>query len=251
MDLPKSWSDITVELYAELQQVRAENFKGVTGMMVEVLSILSGEDVEVIEEMPTRRIKKLYDSVAFIQSPPRVRPAREFDLNGLQLRYKGMGLTLGEYIDLVGWNTGIVQAEYIAATLYRRVRLGDWGEDLFEPRVYDLEERATAFAAMPVSKVWGCVNDFRDFNTMIREKYGELFPSEEPEEDEGDEPKENRRTIGSQANEAKERARKLHQWQKLVHDLCGGDITKRSEVLKTPVIYVFNTMGMTHDLKES
>lgn len=250
MELPENWSQVSLETYLEIRRISGEDFKGVTSLMVEVLSIVSGEDSEVIADMKVKEIKKLYDKVAFVQEQPRIRVCKEITVAGQKFRFKGMGLTLGEYIDLVGWNEGEIKADLMAAALYRKTKKGRWGETVWEPRDYDLRERADLFLDLPVSQVWGVVNEFREFNVMIREKYGDLFPEPETEEPEEAEAGVKRRTIGSQHNEAKERARKLHQWQKLVHDLCGGDITKRLEVLRTPVIYVFNIMGMNHDLKD-
>lgn len=251
MELPTDWSQIPLDLYLELRKVKVEDFQGVTGMMIEILSIVSGEDVEVIEEMPTKKIKRLYDQISFIHDTPNSKPLQRIELGGVEYRYKGMSLTLGEYIDLLSWNEGDIDADLIAAALYRRTRIGDWGELVFEPRVYNERDRADLFLALPTTKVWGVVNDFREFNGMIRDKYGDLFPEPEPEEKEEGDGKPQRRTLGSQGAAERQKAIKLHQWQKFVHDLCGGDVTKRLEVLRTPVIYIFNTLGMAHDLKEN
>lgn len=254
MELPKKWSDISLETYLEIRAINAAEFQGMSRMMVETLSILSGESVEEIDELEVKQIKKLYESVRFVNDTPRAKVQNSIELEGESLFYKGMGLTLGEYIDLLGWNSGEIKADLIAALLYRRTRINEWGEVEFQPRNYNVSERAEKIRGLSVAHVWGCVNAFRDFNTMIREKYGDLFPEPEQGEIEGEEEEKKvskRRTIGEQKHEAKEKALQTHQWIKFVDDLCGGDITKRDEVLRTPVIYVFNIMGMKHDLKES
>lgn len=248
MKLPQSWNDITVAQYRELREANASEFSGLVGMMAEVLAILTEtEPGDILSAYRPRKIREFYAKVEFIHRPPNPKLRHEIG----EYRYKGTtGLTLGEYIDLLSWNESS-KGEYFAALLYRKTRQGSWGETEMEPRVYDLEERAREFDDMTISQVWGCVNDFRAFNERLREAFKDIFPMPDADEEEPEEEsKAERRTISSMRDQAREEARKRHQWQKLVHDLCDGDITKRTEVLKTPVIYVFNVLGMQHDLKD-
>lgn len=254
MNLPQKWSEIPLETYLELRGISGDNFNGMTSYMVEVISILSGEDVEDIFDRGLSKVKELYERVSFVNSPPVTKVKKTLEVGGLKLTYKGMRITFGELIDLSKWNEGEGQPHKMAATLYRQTRVGEWGQLEFEPRVYNTEERAAHFLSLSTYEVWGVVEEFRRFNNQIREKYEDLF-KEDPEEEDPSEYIEGAEkevlTIQSVRAAALEKAKKHHQWQSLVFELAGKDITKINEVLKTDAIVVLNMLAMIHDTKQA
>lgn len=258
MRLPANWNEITVSTFLELRDLKSEDFGSVSEMMLEVIAVLSGDDPDDLGELPSRKVKELYQRAAFIHKMPRSRAPQQIEINGEKFTYKGIdSISLSEWIDLTEWNEENpdeekeVELHKMAALLYRKTRLGEWGETIFEPRVYDLEGRAREILEQPLPVAWGVVNDFRNWNESVRSTYEGLFT--DPDDDEDDDPEDetpDRRTIGKMKAEALKKAKKKHQWQKLVHDFSGGDITKRVQVLQTPAIYVLNVLAMHHDLNE-
>lgn len=250
LNLPRGWSEVTVEAYAEMVELQDEA-PGVYGFMTGVLSILSGEDEEDIGDRSAKEVRRLFESVGFLKRPTQSAPARTLKVGEDVLTYKGVNsITLGELIDLTEWNASEVNLSKMAALMYRKTKAGEWGETIVEPRVYNLEERARLIGEKSVAEVRGVLLDFRSFNEMIRQEYAPIFTQpESEEEEEADEMPDIRNNYREKLQKQKEEAAKKHGWLRLVHEMCGDDVTKSREVLNTSAIYILNIMAMKHDLK--
>ena len=212
-----SWSDIDTQTYLEVFDLRAEDLSP-TEYWLEVITILEGlEDDDLTES----EYDELYKKVKFIQGePPRVVLD---NVNGRQLKHFTK-LTFGELIDCTKFLRGVPleNIHKVNAILYG-------GQSEF----------ATVSEVMlyqDIAPMYTNLMDFIEYHKNLIERYSELF--DVPEE--GDEPEE--KTEGQSVFSK-------WTWEKMIHDLCNGDITRARDVTNLPHIMVLNWVLMEKELK--
>lgn len=239
MNLPKSWNEITVSQYVELQTIDLAEFDSVFLQSIEVLSILTNEPPEEFEELDPEELIDLMNQVSFIQRDPPNKP-KEL-INGLKIA-PFIGISLGEFIDLEHYTTNIAENfTTILAILYKRWKTDEWGNVQFEPYTYNLNGRTNVFEDLPISEVFGAVNNYIEFANNFKQRYENLFnPHIEDEPTEMDE--------DDLKAEAEEKVFNKWSWEKLLFDLANEDITKINSVTELSLVFVFNMLSMVEEL---
>lgn len=259
-DIPKNWEELSIGAFSELQKLNPSEYESAFEFKLERLSIILGEDPDELEEKLTiEKLTELTLKTSWISGRPKgeiVEQLGEFYFKGFK------NITLGEFIDLQSLcNKGYyLNATSILAILYRRVKVGEWGQLIYEPRsAFTTQERAEEFEEIPVSKAVGVIHEYLKFQENFINRRRALFGlepekkdeeiDEEPEEeedleDELEEPK----TKDEIEEEKQEQALKKWSWEYFIYKIAKGDLTKFDEVTELPLVLVFNMEAMKLEL---
>jgi len=154
-------------------------------------------------------------------------------------------LKLGEFIDLEHFfaHNYVTNLPKICAIVYRRTNTNEWGERVFEPYEFDLDERKDEFYQVSVADVYEIIPIYLKWRENFMNVYSNLFEPviTEPDEDEELDPED----LKPEQEEAKF---KRWSWEQTIYNLANEDITKFEDVLRLPVVFAFNIMAMKKDL---
>jgi hypothetical protein len=158
-------------------------------------------------------------------------------------------LCLYEYIDLDYYftNNYITNLANICAILYRQSKTNEWGEEIIEPYEYDCTIRADRFLDLPITDVYGIINEFLKFRDNFLNTYQNLFQGEELPELTTEQKAE--LTAEELKEEEENKTDSKWSWERMIYGLCNNDLTKSDKIGGLPLTYVFNMMGMKKELE--
>ena len=244
MKLPKSWNDITVEQFIELRSLNNEDFDSLFSYEIECLSILTDIDVDEFDDMEIDELSKIVKQVTFIKKQPSNIFKNEID----NLTYIGLNdLKLGEFIDLEYYfaNDYVKHLTYISSVLYRKTKLSEWEELIFEDYSFNIEKRKEQFNELPITSVYGIIAEYIKFRENFLKVYENHF---NPifDEDELDEAELDEEDIKEQ--EAEDKINRWS-WEHTLYNLANEDVTKIKDVLELNLVFAFNILGMKKELE--
>lgn len=258
MKLPSNWNEITLEQYNEIKDAPERN-AGVFSLGAWVLAVLLDEEVEEIEDKFTAvEIAQAFNRVKWILSEPKGKLKEEINLNGISLKLKPVNkCTFGEAIDTFSAMAKDQVIERVASIYFRRWKVDEWEQIVYEPRGYDLEERIEQMQSLYVGEICEVINEFKKYNSTIRENYSELFDDNEDDEEEREpweeDDEENDETERESYEEKKEKARKeaqkKHGWHLIALKLVNNDATRINDAYKLPFSYVMNILAIEHETR--
>lgn len=239
--LPKKWSDISVDKFIEISDIDKE--LGPWHYNSEILSIITDEPIETIEDLEIDILNAYIDQCKWAMS----QPSKQYKHKLLGMQIKPLAkLSLFEYIDLDYFfnNNYLKNIDKICAILYRQAKSNRWGEEILEPYDYDINIRADKFLDLPITDVYGIINDFLKFRENFLDVYANLFGEvdEITEEDRATLDVEEIKDLEQEKKESK------WSWERMLYGLTNGDITKTEAVGALPLTYVFNVLGMKKEL---
>jgi hypothetical protein len=239
--LPKRWSDISVEKFIEISEIDKE--LGAYHYNSEIFSIITDEPIEDIEDLDIEVLNDYMDQCKWALS----QPSKQYKQKILGMQQKSLSkLTLFEYIDLDYYfnENYLKNIDKICAILYRQAKSNRWGEEILEPYDYDLNTRADKFLDLPITDVYGIINEFLKFRENFLNVYANLFGQVEEISEE------DRRTLDPEEIKEIEQEKKESKWswERMIYGLTNGDITKTEAVGSLPLVYVFNVIGMKKEL---
>ena len=242
MNLPKSWSNISVSQYAELKGLDASSFDSVFDYNLEMLSIVTDTDINEIEDLDFDEMTAILLQLNWINREPN----KPINRNIADLHYIGLQhLKVGEFIDLEYYftNNYYTHLTEICIVLYRKSKLDEWNNVVYEPYTYDLNERKQLFNEIPCSDVYGILKDYILFRDNFMESYINLFQEPATDEIEDDLTDEEAEEVKKEDNLNK------WSWEKTLYILANEDITRIDDVLKMNLIFAFNMLSMKTDLQ--
>ena len=240
MKLPKSWNEVTVNQWVELNSIDPNEFNSVFLHTLESLSILSDTDPEELEDLTPEELIDLASQVSFIKREPSNKPKQA--VKGFMLKPLD-ALTLGEFIDLEYYISQTTQNfTLLLSILYKRWKTNEWGSLIFEPYSYSIMSRKVLFQDVSINEVYGAVKNYIDYSNDFKKRYENLFnPVIEEDETELDEE--------DLKAEAEEKVFTKWSWEKLLYDLANQDLTKIDAVTDLPLVFVFNMLSMVEELQ--
>lgn len=242
LNIPKSWTEINVAQYIEIFQLQQTEFESLLDYEIEVLSILMDEDPETFLDLDFDQLNEVIDKVKWLKQQPRNKIKKQLNHYSLINIDK---LKLGEFIDLEHFfaESYVINLPKICAIIYRQTNTNEWGERVFEPYDFDLNERADEFYQVSVADVYEIIPIYLKWRENFMNVYNNLFEPiiTEPDEDEELDPED----LKAEQEEAKF---KRWSWEQTIYNLANEDITKFEDVLKLPVVFAFNIMAMKKDL---
>lgn len=243
MYLPKQWSEVTLEQFIEISEIDKE--QGAYHYNSEILSIVSNEPPENIEDIDIDELKDYIEQCKWALSQPSNKYKQE--LLGMKIKPFNK-LCLYEYIDLDYYftNNYIKNLANICGILYRQSKLNEWGEEIIEPYEYDCTIRADKFLDLPITDVYGIINEFLKFRENFLNTYQNLFQGDEPPELTAE--AKAKLTPDELKEEEEDKKASKWSWERMIYGLCNNDLTKSDKIGGLPLTYVFNMMGMKKEL---
>jgi hypothetical protein len=251
MIIKKSWNDITVEEWIDLEKIK-ESGLSFWNYQIERLSILCelDKDDEKFDNLDIDDINLLIKEARFLD----LNPSKNFKTEIGDFKLININkITLGEWIDLDTYLTKDFLNNYtkILSILYRKWKINEWGYIEWEPYKYNLNDRVLEFENISINNVWGVIDWILDWREGVLNNYKSILIS-----DDGDELDEEEKSGLSEldikeieADLKKEKSKKDFSWVKFVWDLSGDDITKFNSVLGTGFILIMNTQMMLNVYK--
>jgi hypothetical protein len=241
VNLPRNWNEVRVSQWVELSTIDPTEFNSVFLQTIEALSILSDTDPEELEDLDPEELIDLASQVSFIKREPSNKPKQA--VKGFMLKPLD-ALTLGEFIDLEYYISQTTENfTLLLSILYKRWKRDEWGNLVFEPYVYKLNERTDLFNEVSINEVFGAVNNYVNYSNDFKQRYENLFNPviEQDEEVEFD--------AEDLKAEAEEKVFTKWSWEKLLYDIANEDLTKINAVTDLPLVFVFNMLSMVEELQ--
>lgn len=233
------WDDVPFIKYIEILNLEENSiFK----KNLELITILTESDEW--DDLPTKTITEIINSNSWLSTKPSNNFKSNFDIWTLKPFNK---FTLAEWIDLEKY---ILEKKYenIIALCYRKTKQDEWGNIIFEPYLYNCNERSDVFLDYPVTYFFGVIESAVKYRDNLLNSFNELFESIEDSEFE---PDNDELTYMSEAEILelkqqikKDNEKKFYSWQKLLDDISGGNWSYIEDILNLPVAFVFNMMMM-------
>jgi hypothetical protein len=227
-----------------LRSLNNEDFDSLFSYEIECLSILTDIDVDEFDDMEIDELSKIVKQVTFIKK----QPSNIFKNEINNLTYIGLNdLKLGEFIDLEYYfaNDYVKHLTYISSVLYRKTKLSEWEELIFEDYSFNIEKRKELFNDLPITSIYGIIAEYIKYRENFLKVYENLF---NPifDEDELDEAELDEEDIKEQ--EAEDKINRWS-WEHTLYNLANEDVTKIKDVLELNLVFAFNILGMKKELE--
>ena len=243
MKLPKSWNKITIEQFIELSNLDASI--GSYSYNSEALSVLSDTSIEEIEDIDIEDMANIMLELNWAKSQPKNFYRNE--LLGMVVKPISK-LTLFEYIDLEHYfaNNYISNLAIIAAIRYKHTEVNKFSNLIYEPYSYSPRDRQELFLDLPITEVYGLIQEFLQYRDKFLKTYENLF---NPEAEDDLTPQEKAEMDAEEIKEIEDAKKSTKwSWELMIYTLCDGDLTKYEALGELPLVLVFNMLGMKKEL---
>lgn len=242
MNLPNNWGEITLIQYYELEDLKRE-LSG-TELILERLAILLDTDIydDKIYNLSVDDLFILRDKISWLDTEPNIN-ITDIDFN---LKPKKLNkLLLGEFIDIEHYYNEPNSLHIISSIYFKKTKIDEWGNEIFEPYIYDLEERSKLFLDLPITFILKYFKIYQSWREEFIKNYEELFISD----DSIDETElEGLELVQYQKEMIIEKTKSKWSWESILYGLSSGDLTKFNNLFDCEVILVFNMLSMRKTL---
>ena len=246
VDIPKSWFEITFNQYIELFEIEQSTdieFNKTFEQLAVLLDISS--DDPYFDELSVDEAFKIFDKIRWLKSP--IPKKIEKDFNEYKL-IDFNDLTFGEFIDIENFLAAdpIQNKILLCSILYKKWKFDEWNNIIFEPYIYDINERAKLFQDCSIVFVESLFDSWLNFKSNFMKNYEQLFEKDVDE-------KFDEEVSGADAKEQKklmieDKKRRKWSWENLIWNLSSNDITKFEQIFSQKLILVFNILSMRKSL---
>ena len=159
IQLPKSWDEIKVKTWRELNQIQSESEMSV---LIQRLSVLADVDQEKIRQLTIPQFNKLVEQMSFISEDLKPEVKLKFEIRGKKY---GMipdlnFITTGEFIDAEQFKKDPIEnIHYLAALIYRPIIWEEGDDWKIAPHISTgFQRRADLFLnELPITTIYGAV----------------------------------------------------------------------------------------------
>ena len=243
--LPSNWNLITIDQYIELKALEQEELTSMSLVLEQLAVLLDSDSTDPdIENLDVDDLFSCIEQLAFLSAdPPSNAQKLQIELQPIELNE----LVIGEFIDLEHYmEEPLDNLKIILAILFKKRKKDKWGNTIYEPYIYDINERAEEFGGIPITSGMYWLRKYINWKKDFMKTYENLFEDsdtgkeveEEKKELTGYENIEYRKELLRQQSKAK------FSWENTIYGLANGDITKFNDVFGQKVILVFNVLGM-------
>lgn len=248
--IPKNWGSIRLEQYQELISLDDSEYNSLSVYNLEILSIITDTDKDDDEwlDMDVDDLFKIYKETKWLLSEPSSN--KKSNINNLLLK-EFNSLNLGEFIDLEHFFSEdyIKNLHIICAILYKKNKLDEWDNLIFEPYEYNIFERSNQFLEEPITNVYGIIKEYLSWKKNFVESYNIFQDEPDITEEEMYDGLDEDEIKELQEDLEKGESIKKWNWERIIYNLCNSDVTKFNDVLNMNIILVFNILSMKNDLK--
>ena len=244
MKLPQSWKEVQTYQYKLLNELNEESFGSLFLYNIEVISILTDNDIEEFDDTTTEEFSSYMSQLKWLRKEPSKNFKRKID----KYTFKDLNkVSLGEFIDLEHYFKidYIANIDKVCSILYKQTKLDEWGNTIFEPYTYDINERLEVFEEVCIEDIYGVVTDYIKFRDNFLSIYENLFKPNIEATEEDIEAMDEEDKKSDEEDEASSR----WSWESIIYNFCNGDLTKVDRLTDLPLILVFNMISMRQDLE--
>ena len=243
--LPSNWNLITIDQYIELKALEQEELTS-TSLVLEQLAVLLDSDSTDpdIENLDVDDLFSCIEQLAFLSAdPPSNAQKLQMEFQPIELNE----LVIGEFIDLEHYmEEPLDNLKIILAILFKKRKKDEWGNTIYEPYIYDINERAEEFGGIPITSGMYWLRKYINWKKDFMKTYENLFEDSDTGKEVDEEKKE---LIGYENVEyrkelLRQQSKAKFSWENTIYGLASGDITKFNDVFGQKVILVFNVLGM-------
>lgn len=231
----EGWEDVSVGEYLDIIKIQ-QNTPGYINRCLEVLCYLT--DSDEWENLSSKEVIQEYIRNSWLLNTPINTPIS--NKIGVYTFKPFNKLSLAEWIDL---DDAIINGEIskIAAIVYRKTKVDEWGNLIYEPYDYSLNERKEEFNELSVTLMFGIRDEAYKYRENLLNIFAELFESYEGELSEEEKEMLSPGEIKEIESAIKDDNRKRDfAWQKLLDDISGGNWSTIPKVLELPHTFIFN-----------
>lgn len=245
INLPRNWNDITFYQYQELVDIEL-NIED--NKMIEQLAVLLdiSPDDEIISDLDIDEVFDIFAKLKWLQKPIPKKIEKVIEDKKLK---DFSDIRLGEFIDIEYYlqNDAIDGKLMVASILYRRFKIDEWNNIIYEPYIYDPVERSELYKSMSICSIEGLMDEYLNFRENFLKNYQQLFEGEESFEEDFDD-LQGREVAEMKKAVAENKKKKKWGFENLIWNLSGGDITKFEQLFEMKLIMVFNVLSMRKSL---
>jgi hypothetical protein len=248
-NLPKSWHQVTLEQYKELNTVViGDEYDSKIDVLIEQIAILldTSADDPIIENIEIDELAEIGSRLQWLSIAPKHNYSQELVIEKQSFMFKPFNqLTLGEFIDIEYWiSKGFDHIENICAVFYRQYENDKWGNLIYEPYIFDVEKRKLIFLKATINKIFGVINAYLEWRADFMKQYEALF--EVNDWDKIDDEQELDPHELAELKKEIEQEKKLASWswERILWDLSGNNIANYEDVFNSSLILAFNTLSM-------
>jgi hypothetical protein len=245
-----SWKDITVEQYIELVKLNKEGFDNVIDYQIEMINILYDEDLtDKFDDLLYTDFLPYLNSISFVNREPNFKyktVLNEYEITAFE------HLRFGEYIDIEYYmQDEIGNLANILSIIYKKYKLDEFNNKLYEPySSVDIKLRSNYWLTVPITDVYGVIPKFKEFRENFLMNYKELFVNDNDNDDQDKYDdilsEQDKKEIEAEIEKDKKMAK--WSWEFVLYELTNGDITKYSQVLDLPLLFVFNQLTFSKSI---
>lgn len=249
-NLPKSWEDITLDQYIELDQLDSDSFENEFDLILEQLSIIlnTSSDDDIFDELDIDELVNIMSKIKWLRKEPPTNVKNK--INNLTLKDLNK-LKLGEFIDLeyffsIDYKTNL---HIIASILYKQNKEDEWCNTIEEPYIYDVYKRGEIFKSLPITNTYGLITNYLNWKETFLDIYENLFEDSNYDKIENEEmfDQDELKELKDEIEVDKKKA--AFSWEAILWELSGNNIANYDEVLNTSLVLVMNTLSMRKTLK--
>lgn len=243
-NIAKNWNEVTLYQYLEINDAISSwennSYESASDYYIDILSILQNTtpDDPIFEDMEFYEVYEIIGKRRWLFSrPPSVNVTAIEGFNLIPMNK----IKLGEFIDCEYFLENEDQFK-ILPILFKKTETDKWGNLIYEPYIYDLDERYEIFLDQPVTKMIGAIDNYITFKEQFLSSYENLFQIKESSLDESDELV-GREKLDAKKEEMEQKSKSKWSWESILLGLTNNDVTKFDSLLNTSLILVFNTLS--------
>jgi hypothetical protein len=172
--LPSNWNLITIDQYIELKALEQEELTS-TSLVLEQLAVLLDSDSTDpdIENLDVDDLFSCIEQLAFLSAdPPSNAQKLQMEFQPIELNE----LVIGEFIDLEHYmEEPLDNLKIILAILFKKRKKDEWGNTIYEPYIYDINERAEEFGGIPITSGMYWLRKYINWKKDFMKTYENLF----------------------------------------------------------------------------
>lgn len=241
--LPKSWGDVTLSQYQELQTMSEVGYNSAYTQKLDIIAMFNDTSIEddIFKDMYIDELSEMLDGIKWVFTEPNINFSNKIG----EYEFKPfIKLTLGEFIDLEHFFSTdfIANLHKICAIFYKRHRADEWGNIIEEPYIYDLDKRGESYLDININSIYGIISHYKENRENVMNIYNIIFQDNTELDDVEGLSEWEIEEIKKEIEEDKKKA--IWSWPAMIHRLANGDVTKYDAITNLPLIFIFNEMAM-------
>jgi len=251
---PKSWQDLTIDQFIELNQLTSEQFETEDEYNVHLLSLITDTSISIIENLEYEKYIELNKKFSFLKTRPN-KPASLSIMTSagpLYLINDFNQLEIGAFIDLEHFFTNdyVNNLKIILSIFYRQKTIHNSPLILDEFEEYGnwIYHRAELFNDISILEVYNIIPKYLKFREEFFEKYDGLLGG--PVDDDDDDIQGESIIARSERIKQKQKDKSVQKWgwDLFLYQLANNDISKINEITKVNLIQAFNLLSMKREM---